>query len=186
MTALDDIWFLADEAQREAERVYYRLVDEYPEFVERESVRYVSRSRFRTLARRIRDTGAPFGAHTIVYRPSGALLLVRDTVVDQWVLPGGALDGDESFREAAERELQEEAGVEVDYEGLGLLTQVAIRSDDYDTWGVLPIFAARAETYEPDVSDPDDEVVDARWFQKLPEDTRDRDDLIEWRNRMLD
>lgn len=185
MTNLDDLWFLADEADRRAERAYYRLREEYDEFLERETVRRVHRSRFRTLAERIRSAGVPYGAHTIVYRPSGELLLVRDATANQWVLPGGAVDGEESFREAAQRELDEEAGVDATYRGLGLLTRVQIRSEGYETWGVLPVFAARAETHDPDVSDPDGEIVDARWFGELPEDTRDRDDLREWRSWAL-
>ncbi len=185
MTRLDDVWYLADEAERRAEQVYYQLRDEYDGFLERERTRHVSRGRFKTLAERIQSTGAPYGAHTIVYRPPGELLLVYDTVVDQWVLPGGAIDGDESFRETARRELDEEAGVEVDYRGMGLLTRVQIRAGEYDTWGVLPVFAARAETHDPDITDPDDEVVDARWFDELPEDARDRDHLREWRQRRL-
>jgi len=185
MTSLDDLWFLADEASRQAERTYYRLADDYGEFMEREVTRRVSRSRFRTLAERIRDDGAPYGAHTIVYRPSGELLLVRDTVVDQWVLPGGARDGEESFREAARRELEEEAGVEVEYDGLGYVGRVEVHADEYRTWGVLPVFAAEATTHEPAVDDPDGEVVDARWFDELPGDARDRADLNAWRDRNL-
>jgi ADP-ribose pyrophosphatase YjhB (NUDIX family) len=185
MRNLDDLWFLADEADRQAERTYYRLRDEYDGFLERETVRRVHRSRFRTLAERIRSAGVPYGAHTIVYRPSGELLLVRDATANQWVVPGGAVDGGESFREAAERELAEEAGVAAEYEGLGLLTRVEVRSEGYGTWGVLPLFAARAETYDPEVADPDGEIVDAGWFSELPEDTRDREDLREWREWAL-
>ncbi|PSQ17573.1 NUDIX hydrolase [Halobacteriales archaeon QS_8_69_26] len=186
MTSLDDLWFLADEAEREAERTYYRLREAHDDYLERTATRGVSRHRFRTLAERIRDHGAPYGAHTVVYRDSGELLLVRDTVVEQWVPPGGAIDGDESFREAAERELGEEAGVEAEFEGLGLLTRVRIRADGYETWGVLPVFAARAVTHEPDVSDPDGEIAEARWFDEIPENTRDREDLVAWRDRILD
>lgn len=186
MTRLDDLWFLADEARRRAERTYYRLKDDYGEFMERPVIRRVSRRRFRTLAQRIQDSGAPYGAHTIIYRPSGELLLVRDTVVDQWVLPGGAQDGDESFREAAKRELAEEAGIDAEYNGLGYVGRVEISTDEYETWGVLPVFAARAITYEPTVSDPDGEVVDAQWFAELPEDTRDKADLAAWRDRVFD
>jgi 8-oxo-dGTP diphosphatase len=186
MTNVDDLWYLADEAERRAERTYYRLADDYDEFIERDVYRTVSRPRFRTLAERIRETGAPYGAHTIVYRPSGELLLAYDTVVDQWVLPGGTQDGDETFREAAGRELAEEAGVEADYRGLGYLGRVEIHTDEYETWGVLPVFAARARTHDPEVTDPDDEVVEARWFDDLPEDARDRNDLEAWRERALE
>jgi len=183
MTNVDDLWYLADEAERRAERTYYRLADDYDEFIERDVYRTVSRPRFRTLAERIRETGAPYGAHTIVYRPSGELLLAYDTVVDQWVLPGGTQDGDETFREAAGRELAEEAGVEVEYDGLAYLARVEVLHDHYSTWGVLPVFEARAVTTDPEIRDPDGEISEARWFSDLPADTRDRDDLLAWRER---
>lgn len=185
MTTLDDVWFLADEADQRAERAYHRLRQEYDADVEFSRSETVSRRRFRTLAERISRTGAPYGAHTAVYRESGDLLLVRHDGVDLWVLPGGGVDGDESLREAAARELDEEAGVDVAYEGLAFLTRVDIACADYRTWGVIPVFAARAETHEPTVDDPDDEISAARWFEDPPADTRDRDDLVTWRERQL-
>lgn len=181
MTTLDTLWFLADEASRRAERAYHRLRDEYEEFMERTTTRRVSRPRFRTLATRVKETGAPYGAHTIVYRPSGELLLVRHDAVNKWVLPGGEVDPGETFREAAERELHEEAGIDAAYDGLAMANRVEIVADGYRTWGVLPVFAAQANGVEPTVDDPDDEITDAGWFEELPKDTRDRRDLLAWR-----
>jgi 8-oxo-dGTP diphosphatase len=187
--ALDDLWYLSDEAEQMAEQSYHRLREDHDGYLERTRDKHVSRSRFRTLARRIRETGAPYGAHTLVYRPAGELLLVRHDGVDLWVLPGGEVDAGESFREAAERELAEEAGVsageDATVQGLALLGRIQIRSGEYDTWGVLPVYEARAGAVAPTVADPDGEISDARWFEDLPEDTRDRDLLREWRERML-
>jgi 8-oxo-dGTP diphosphatase len=183
MTTLDDLWFLADEANQRAEQAYHRLRRRYDEFMERSLDRRVSRRRFRTLARRVKETGAPFGAHTIVYRENGDLLLCRHEGVDLWVLPGGGVDDGETYAEAARRELHEEAGLTVDYDGLAMANRVQIRCDAYETWGVLPVFAAEAVTETPTVTDPDDEISRARWFDDLPEDTRDRTDLEAWRRR---
>ncbi|MEM4781419.1 MAG: NUDIX domain-containing protein [Halalkalicoccus sp.] len=185
MTTIDNLWFRADEAGRRAERAYQRLRDRYDDFLERERYRTVSRGRFRTLVGRIEDSGAPYGAHTIVYRPSGELLLVRHEGVDLWVLPGGEVGEDEAFQRAAVRELAEEAGVDAEYEGLGILTRVRIACDGYETWGVLPVFSARALTTETRIADPDEEISAARWFSELPPDTRDREDLLAWRERAL-
>ncbi|WP_101297810.1 NUDIX hydrolase [Halegenticoccus soli] len=183
MTNLDDLWFLADEASQCAEQAYHALRRRYEGFMERPRTRRVSRRRFRTLAGRVKATGAPYGAHTIVYRPSGELLLVRHEGVRKWVLPGGGVREEETFRQAAERELREEAGIAAEYEGLAMANRVDIECDDYRTWGVLPVFAARAESVDLTVDDPDGEISDARWFSELPSDTRDRDDLLAWRAR---
>ncbi|MFC6904449.1 NUDIX hydrolase [Halalkalicoccus tibetensis] len=185
MTTIDELWFRASEASQRAEQAYQRLRERHDSFLRIDHSRRVSRSRFRTLIERVRQSGAPYGAHTIVYRPSGELLLVRHEGVDLWVLPGGEVDPDEGFERAAVRELAEEAGVEADYEGLGILTQVTIRCGEYETWGVIPIFAARALSTETYIADPDGEISDARWFSELPEDTRDREDLLAWRQREL-
>lgn len=185
MTSFDDLWYLADDAQQSAEQARHRLDRRYDDYMELDRTHRVSRRRFRTLAERIRENGTPYGAHTIVYRPSGELLLVRHEDVDLWVLPGGGVRKDETFRDAAEREVAEEAGVDVDYDGLAILTEIRVVADDNVTWGVLPVFAGEAETTEPTVSDPDGEISAARWFAELPEDTRDRRDILSWRERRL-
>lgn len=186
--ALDDLWYLADEADQQAERAYHRLRERHDGFLERRREKHVSRGRFRTLASRIRENGTPYGAHTIVYRPGGDLLLVRHEGVDMWVLPGGEVDPGEDFRDAAERELREEAGIGADYQGLAMVTRVEIGCEDYSTWGVLPVFAAEATETDPDaldVSDPDGEISSAKWFDTLPEDTRDRAAIEQWREQVL-
>jgi 8-oxo-dGTP diphosphatase len=50
---------------------------------------------------------------------------------------------------------------------------------------VLPVFAARAAETTLTVDDPDEEISAARWFADLPEDTRDREELLAWRDRTL-
>lgn len=182
---VDELTLRAEEATRCAEDASLRLERRYESVLEQERTESVSRRRFRTLVERIRQTGAPYGVHTIVYRPSGELLLVRHDAVDLWVLPGGGIDPGESFLEAARRELAEEAGVDACYDGLAMITRVELETNGYRTWGVLPVFAAQAETTTPDISDPDDEISAARWFDTLPEDTRDRAELRAWRSHRL-
>jgi ADP-ribose pyrophosphatase YjhB (NUDIX family) len=185
MTTVDDLWFLASEASQQAEQLAHRLRERHDEFLTYETTRHVSRSRFRTVSERIERQGLPFGAHTIAYRPSGEILLVEQPGLGAWVLPGGEVDSDEGLREGARRELHEESGIEVDYEGLGILGEVTFRSDGHETWGVLPIFEGRATTTDTEVSDPDGEITDADWFETLPENTRDREVLRAWRERRL-
>lgn len=184
---VDSLWYLADEASQQAEQTYHQLTNEYAEFIEFETTKHVSRRRFRTVAKRIRDNGAPYGAHTIAHRSDGELLLVRHEGVNLWVLPGGEADCDERFHETAARELREEAGIQTaEYNGLGMLGRVQFYADDHSTWGVLPLFEATVHhTAVPEVNDPDDEISAARWFSELPKDTRDREILGQWRNRRL-
>jgi ADP-ribose pyrophosphatase YjhB (NUDIX family) len=188
MTTVDDLWYLANQADQQAEQTHHDLQERYDGFLAFETTKRVSRHRFRTIASRIRENGAPYGAHTLVTRPSGELLLVRHDGVDMWVLPGGETEASETFREGSERELQEEAGIAAEYDGMGLLGSVQFVSGDHSTWGSLPIFEATVEsaTDQPTVEDPDDEISAARWFDDLPEDTRDRAQLELWRDRRLD
>jgi len=185
MTTVGDLWYLADEAERRAEETYHELCERHGEVMEPELDRWVGRRHFRRAVERGSDSGAAYGVHTIVYRPSGSLLLVRHADVEQWVLPGGEVGGGESFREAAAREVREEAGVEVAYDGLAMLMHVDIRCDDHSTRGVVPVYAAEAQTNDPTVTDPDDEITAARWFEDLPPDTRDREHIRAWRERTL-
>ena len=182
---VDDLWFLADEASQRAEQSYHRLRERYSDFLDDRCTRRVSRRRFRTLADRVKRTGAPYGAQTIVSRAGGEVLLVRHEGADLWVLPGGEVNEGETHREAAVRELREEAGIAADYRGLAVAERVDIRCSDCETWGVLPVFAAAAEGATPRVRDPDGEISAARWFpvDDLPADTRDRADLRTWCDR---
>ncbi|MFB6247323.1 MAG: hypothetical protein ABEL97_01995 [Salinibacter sp.] len=43
------------------------------------------------------------------------------------------------------------------------------------------VLQARAEGTDLRVADPDGEITDADWFETLPADTRDREQLREWR-----
>lgn len=183
MTSIDDLWFLADTASQRAEQVAHQLQTRYDDYLQKRQSRRVSRQRFRTLAERIRQSGAPYGTHTIVYREDSEVLLVRHDQIDQWVLPGGEVDRDETFQEAAGRELAEEAGIEAAYDGLALLVTVEIESDGHETWGVMPIFEAQALDERTEIDDPDGEISDAGWFNTVPSDTRDRPYLNAWRKK---
>jgi 8-oxo-dGTP diphosphatase len=64
-----------------------------------------------------------------------------------------------------------------------MATRVEFAAAEHVAWGVLPVYAARAVTTEPTVDDPDGEISDAQWFADLPPDTRDREELLAWRDR---
>lgn len=71
------------------------------------------------------------------------------------------------------------------YEGLTTLTRVEVRCGGHELWGVIPVFAARGPARDPTVDDPDGEISAARWFDfgALPDDIRDRNDLLAWHER---
>lgn len=186
MTSFDELWYHADAAAQQAEQTYHRVSEAHEDYVEFTRRRRVSRPRFRTVAERTKDNGLPYGAHVLVHREDGRLLLVRHDAVDMWVLPGGEVDGEESFRAAARRELGEEAGIDAAFDGLGMLARVEFRCDGNETWGVLPVFQGRARSTDLTVDDPDGEITDADWFDDLPEDTRDRAEIQRWRERRFD
>lgn len=181
VTSIDDLWFLADLASQQAEQAAHQIDERYDDYLEREQSRRVSRYRFRTLADRIKQSGAPYGAHTILHRDGSEVLLVRHDGVEKWVLPGGEVGATESFREAAQRELAEEAGIDAQYQGLALLVEINIACDHHHTWGIMPIFQARALGDDPEINDPDGEISDAKWFDTFPPETRDRQYLEAWR-----
>jgi len=180
MTAVDNLWYLATEAEQRAEQRYQDLRERHDDYVEYTPRRRVSRPRFRTVAERIKARGLPYGAHTLTHHPDRGLLLVYHATVEMWVLPGGEVRPDESLTEGARRELEEEAGVDGQVRGLGILGRVQFRCDGHETWGVLPIYETDPAGTDLSVDDPDGEITDARWFEELPEGTRDRTVLEQW------
>ncbi|WP_416839435.1 NUDIX hydrolase [Haloferax sp. DFSO52] len=186
---VDNLWFLADQARQRAEQTYHRLQRTHTDFLEPVHTRRVSRDRFRTLALRVKASGTPYGSHTLVRRADDEILLVRHEGVDMWVLPGGGVDDGESFQAAARRELAEEAGITATYNGLAMATRVDIWCDGHQTWGIMPIYQARAaDSSTPVADDPEGEVSAAKWFSidDIPADTRDRSDLRAWFDHVKD
>ncbi|WP_237068221.1 NUDIX hydrolase [Microbulbifer guangxiensis] len=92
------------------------------------------------------------------------LLLVKHSYQDKWALPGGWLDRYESFEESAQRELQEELGIELaDFEVLEV-TKVP-RSEIINV-------AIRGRLGGDRVEIRDAEITSYRFFHRdaLPED----------------
>jgi 8-oxo-dGTP pyrophosphatase MutT (NUDIX family) len=54
----------------------------------------------------------------VVARDDGAILLIRRTDNENWALPGGAIELNESVRQAAIRETREETGIDCAITGL--------------------------------------------------------------------
>jgi 8-oxo-dGTP diphosphatase len=101
--------------------------------------------------------------------PDGRWLLVRRTDNGQWALPGGTLEWGETLRQAAVRELREEAGV--DRVDLGPL--VGVYSDPRRDARFHAVTVLVSAEIDPPVRLPDNpvEIAEARLFREdeLPE-----------------
>jgi ADP-ribose pyrophosphatase YjhB (NUDIX family) len=120
--------------------------------------------------RRVVRTIAPgytVGAMCFIERDDGDLLLVRLSYRERWGVPGGLLKKGEDPALAAQREVREEVGVEID-----LLGEPAVVVDG-EAQRVDVVYRARLRAGEdPDAARPGSpEIVEARWFpvSELPE-----------------
>lgn len=102
----------------------------------------------------------------IVYRDDGKILLVRSRFSRQeWALPGGGVDRNESYKQAAVREVLEEIGLRV--HNLRYLGK-ANSHESYAKFSVR-VFAAHASNCDMKCNF---EIMEARWFNMnyLPEE----------------
>ncbi|WP_254808373.1 NUDIX hydrolase [Natronosalvus amylolyticus] len=112
---------------------------------------------------------------------SGRLALIKNGWTDGWFLPGGAVEGGESIRDAARREVREETGLEATIEHpLVVLEQTYVDETDEEPWfsAQFIVFDASATGPIPDVSSlgvRGETIHDARWFESLPERIHDGD-----------
>ena len=102
----------------------------------------------------------------IVYRDDGKILLVRGRFSRQkWALPGGGVKHNESYEQAAVREVLEEIGLKI--HNLRYLGK-ANSHESYAKFSVR-VFAAHASNYDIKCNF---EIMEARWFNMnyLPEE----------------
>ena len=102
----------------------------------------------------------------IVYRDDGRILLVRSRFSRQkWALPGGGVDRNESYEQAAVREVLEEIGLKI--HNLRYLGK-ANSHESYAKFSVR-VFVAHASDYDIKCNF---EIMEAWWFNRdhLPEE----------------
>ena len=102
----------------------------------------------------------------IVYRDDGDILLVKNRFSRQeWALPGGGVNRNESYEQAAVREALEEIGLKI--HNLRYLGK-ANSHESYAKFSVR-VFAAHASDYDIKCNF---EIMEARWFNMnyLPEE----------------
>jgi len=96
----------------------------------------------------------------IVYRNDGKILLVRGRFSRQkWALPGGGANRNESYEQAAIREVLEEVGIKIDdLRYLG-------KANSHESYAKFPVrvFAAQASDYDIKCNF---EIMETRWLSR--------------------
>ena len=102
----------------------------------------------------------------IVYRDDGNILLVRSRFSRQkWALPGGGVNRNESYEQAAVREVLEEIGLRVhNLRYLG-------KANSHESYAKFSVRVFAAHTSDCDIK-CNFEIMEARWFNinYLPEE----------------
>lgn len=112
--------------------------------------------------------GKTLGARVCAIDEQSRILLVRHSYVKGWTFPGGGVDKGETLKQAAIRELREEA----DVEATGQMTLHGMFSNEESFPGDhVALFIARefkVGTFKPNM-----EILEAKFFapDQLPQDT---------------
>lgn len=163
-----------------------RLRDEYGDVPVRESRVELPPERFEGLVEDVRD-GYVGGAYAGVVRepgegvplsdsmpPSAAqdsdrLLLILHRGRDRWRAPGGGVEGDETFAQAAVREVREETGIDsrvTDLAGVWRNVAAPAGDDDRTVHYLAAVFDGRYEGGTIDLQAA--ELNGAAWFARPP------------------
>jgi 8-oxo-dGTP pyrophosphatase MutT (NUDIX family) len=119
--------------------------------------------------------GKTLGARVCVIDASNQILLIRHSYTKGWTFPGGGVDAGETLKQAALRELREEAAIDA----TGELTLHGVFSNETKFPGDhVALFICR--DFIQNIFKPNMEIVEAKFFSldSLPADitaaTRDR------------
>ena len=96
----------------------------------------------------------------IIYRDDGDILLVKSRFSRQeWSLPGGGVNRNEGYEQAAAREILEEVGIKID--NLRYLG----KANSHESYAKFPVrvFAAQASDYDIKCNF---EIMETRWLSR--------------------
>jgi ADP-ribose pyrophosphatase YjhB (NUDIX family) len=122
----------------------------------------------------------PFwSAGGLIHDGRGRVLLVRHSREkgwgDAWLTPGGMLEEGETVLDGLRREVHEEVGLEVTEPRLTIILQQTLTDGVRTRPGYFAQFVARAQA--TDVQ-PGADILEAHWFDVLPEGLAFRDDYL--------
>ena len=161
---------VTDRSRRRVAEALDRLESEYGEFEVVEKTWHQSPEAYETDRKRF-EAGTLGGAGCWTTDEDGRVLLVRHEGETTWSDPGGKQEPGESLEEAARRETREEAGVEVEIQGV----QQAHRVENRDETGEKPpihrlIVVFDAEYVSGDPQPREGEIADVKWLDEHPDD----------------
>jgi 8-oxo-dGTP diphosphatase len=143
--------------------------DEFPEYVQNAHDGYVG-SAYAWVVRRPQQAGDRSETYAGGFEQRERALMILPRGESEWGVPGGGLEGEESFEEAAVRETREEAGVDCEVTDLWHLWRVRWRSEDPDDERVshtLHVFFD-ADYVSGQIATQAAEVNGAAWFAEPP------------------
>ena len=125
------------------------------------------------------------GVSVILVTPDKMVLLVRHSYRGELHTPGGNLDKNEIFEDAAKRELKEELNVQVDNLKLFTIKQCFKKFKSQ----IILIFISEL-TKEPEINIDEVEIIEAKWYpiDDLPKDTSEatKETVLEYVQRSKD
>lgn len=132
-----------------------------------------------------RDPIPTFCFAMVVVKRGQRFLLVHERKHGQgWYLPAGRVEAGETFEQAAIRETKEEAGIDIELEGVLRVEQTP--RGDHQRLRVF--FLARPRDDTPPKSEPDEHTLEARWFaiDELSGVELRGDEVAQWLRAVLD
>lgn len=97
------------------------------------------------------------GLKALILNPEGKMLLIKrskgNTLSDTWDIPGGRMQFGESLREALQREIKEETGMELDRIGTVLNVSTFFPGNNPDNQIIRMIFAVSTKQGDVVLSD---------------------------------